>query len=204
VAPPRWLPFEVAERRFERLNLEHPEVAERVVREIESGVEVYYDRPWPLTERFCRFLLERPELVAGRHAFVAGAGVGMESVVVAHLARRVTINDVAPVALELCREQLERNGIETIDLAPGPFEEAELEGVDRVVACFVVYDETTEGAMKRLLRRTARRRIPVLLANETIGPHFEAVLESAERPVRDLTPGGGRRFVRVGADEPEM
>lgn len=202
-APPtsdgRWIPVEIAGRSFERIDLEHPEVGDRVVAEIESGVDVYYDRRWSLTERFCRFLLDRPDFVEGRSVLVAGAGVGMESVVVGRLASRVAVNDRAPVALELCVEQLRRNGVREVEAVGGSFEDADLDGIDLVVACFVVYDDDTRSAMERLLARAEERGVPVLLANEDLGGHFSALLEGAERPVRDLDPEGRRRFVLVGA-----
>lgn len=194
----RWIPVEIAGRSFRRLDLEHPEVGDRVVEEIESGVDVYYDRRWGLTERFCRFLLERPDLVEGRAVLVAGAGIGMESVVVGGLASRLVVNDRAPVALELCLEQLHGNGIDDAEGVGGSFEEVDLEGIDRVVACFVVYDDETRSATQRLLDRTRERDIPVLLANEDLGGHFSTLLDGARRPVRDLDPAGKGRFVLVG------
>lgn len=194
---PRWIPVEISGHPFERINLEHPEVGGRVVDEMESGVDVYYDRRWRLTRRFCRFLLDRPELVEGRSVFVAGAGVGMESVVAGRLGGSVTVNDLAPVALELCVEQLERNGVVEPGVAPGPFQDAELDGIDLVMACFVIYDEETGRAMSRLLERAGKLEIPALLANQDLGGHFSEVLSATDRPVRDLDPDGKDRFVWV-------
>jgi len=193
----RWIPVEIAGRRFERMNLEHPEVELRVGAEIDSGIKVYYNNRWPLTRRFCRLLLERPGFVKGRRVFIAGAGVGMESVVAGRLAASVTVNDLAPVALGLCLEQLERNGVRNGVAEPGPFEEVELEGFDLVVACFVVYNQETRTAMSCLLERADRKDIPVLLANLDIGGHFLGVLEASSRPVRDVDPEGKGRFVWV-------
>lgn len=193
----RWLPVEIAGRTFERINLEHPEVGQRVVDEIESGVDVYYDRRWGLTRRFCRFLLEHPELVEERTVLIAGAGVGMEAVVAGTLARSVTVNDVAPVALSLCVEQMEHNGVSGIEVEAGPCQGVPLDGTDLVVACFMIYDAATRDAMAALLQRTGEEGIPVLLANENIGGFFTEVLEGTSRPTRDLDPDRARRFVLV-------
>lgn len=184
--PTRWIPTEIGDRAFRRLDLEHPEVGDRIMDEIQSPVAVYYDRRWPLTGGFCRFLVERPDLLEGKRVFVAGAGVGMEAVVAGALARSVVVNDVAPVALELCAEQLEGNGIETYEVAPGPFEEVDLEGIDLVVACYVVYDPETRRAMARLLERTGERGIPALLANADIGGHFTRLLRGLGDRAREL------------------
>ena len=196
-AEPRWIPVEIAGRTYERINLEHPEVGGRVVEEMEAGVDVYYDRRWRLTRRFCRFLLERPELVEGRRIFVAGAGVGLESVVAGRLAESVTVNDLAPVAVELCVEQLERNGVADPGVSREPFQEAPLEGHDLVMACYVVYDEETRDAMIGLLERAGELGIPALLANQDLGGHFSTALSAVEGRVEDLDPEGEGRFVRV-------
>lgn len=194
----RWIPVDLNGRTFHALDLEHEDVGRRVLREIRSGVDVYYDRRWSLTGTFCRFLMERPELLEGRTVFVAGAGVGLEAVVAGTLAEAVVLNDLAPVALELAAEQLERNGVERFEIVPGPFQAADLSGVDLVMACFVVYDAGTRDAMAALLERAAGRSVPALLANEDLGRHFSRLLDEAEGPVTDLDPEGKGRIVRVG------
>lgn len=200
LAPPRrWVSFDVRGLSLERLNLEHPEVGRRILEEMSAGVDVYYDRVWGLTRRFCSFLLERPGLVEGRRVLVAGAGVGMEAVVTGLLARAVVVNDRAPVALELCMEQLERNGVRSRGRAPGPFQDVELDGIDLVLACFVVYDPETRAAMAALLRRCRERDVPALLANEDVGGHFGALLDATPGPVEELASDErGGRVVRVG------
>jgi len=181
-----WIPTEIAGRSFLRLDLDHPDVDGRVIDEIRSGVPVYYDRRWPLTDRFCRFLLERPGRLEGKRVLVAGAGVGMEAVVAGAVAETVVVNDAAPVALELCVEQLEGNGIEAYEVAPGPFQEAELDGVDLVLACWAVYDAGTRRAMATLLERARARGIPALLANADIGGHFSRLLAGIGAPVEEV------------------
>ncbi|MFP3948086.1 MAG: hypothetical protein ACOC8K_00935 [Gemmatimonadota bacterium] len=179
------------------MDLRHEDVGPRVVEEIESGVEVYYNRRWELTRRFCRYLLSHPELVEGLRVLVAGAGVGMEAVVVGRLAATVTVNERAPVALDLQMEQLAENGVRGARALSGPFADAPLGGIDLVVACYVVYDDETRTAMSRLLERTGERGIPVLLANENPEGHFSRLLESTDRSVTELERDGGRYIVWV-------
>ncbi len=193
-----WISVDVAGRTFQALDLDHDRVSRRIREEIRSGVDVYYDRRWSLTGTFCRFLLGRPGLVEGRRVFVAGAGIGLEAVVAGRLAQGVVLNDVAPVALELAAEQLERNGVSDYRVAPGPFQEADLPGVDLVMACFVVYDRRTREAMAGLLERAAEDEVPALLANEDLGGHFSRLLEGLDRPVREMDPAGKGRIVTVG------
>lgn len=194
---PRWRVVEIEGREFRQLNLEHPEVGSRIVREIESGVDVYYNRRWDHTRRFCRFLLDRPELVEGLRVFVAGAGVGMEAVVAGRLAATLTVNDRAPVALDLQLEQLAENGVRGARAVPGSFEAVSLDGIDLVLACYVVYDDETRSAMETLLERAGARGIPALLANEDLEGQFSRLLDSTERTVTELQRDGGRYIVWI-------
>lgn len=187
--PPLFLPVELGGHRYRRLNLDHPDPLGRVWEEVESGVPVYYDRVWGLTDRFAAFLHERPELVAGKDVLVVGAGVGMEAVVVGRLSRSVRINDMAPVSLELLERQLRENGIEPAATLPGSFADVPLAPeLDLVVACFVVYDRDSARALERLLERAGERGLPVLVAGEDIGGHLSRLLRRTPRTVRELSP----------------
>ncbi len=185
-------------RTYQALDLDHPEIVREVTRDMDEGIAVYYDRRWGLTERFCRFLLERPALVEGRKVLVAGAGVGLEAVVIASLAGRTVVNDLAPASLTLAARQLEANGLQRFDLDPGLFQDADLDGVDLVIACFVVYNGETRDAMAELLRRAAGRDIPVVLANEDVGSYFQEVLDGAAGSVETMAEFERGRVVRVG------
>jgi len=195
---PRFVSVDFGDCTFEALNFDHDAVVSRITEEMRAGVAVYYDRRWKLTDAFCRFLLAHPELLSGRTVLVVGAGAGLESVVIGHVAERIIVNDMAPASLELTAEQLERNGVEGFEVRPGLLQESDLEGVDLVVGCFVVYDASTRDAMAELLRRTAARHVPVILANEDVGSFFREVLEGAERAVEELAEMGRGRIVRIG------
>ncbi len=197
-ADPRFTDVVLAGRAFRALDFDHEAVSARVREEMRAGIDVYWDRRWGLTRAFCRFVLERPELVRGRGVLAAGAGAGLEAVALGVLARHVVVNDLAPVSLELAAEQLRANGVEAFEIHHGPMEEVPLEGIDLVVACFVVYDEPTRDAVAALLERAAERRIPALLANEDIEGFFDEVLAEARRPVEVLARPGDGRIVRVG------
>lgn len=193
-----FIPTRIGDRTYHRIDLDHPEVAARVVEEIESGVPVYYDRQWPMTRRFCDWLAEHPEPVAGRDVLVVGAGVGMEAVLTGALAERVRINDMAPVALELQERQLRRNGIELASVHGGSFADVSLPAsLDVVLGCFVVFDEQSATAMETLLARTGDAGTDVLLADRNLGGHFERVLETTGRPVRELHRNETDRVVLV-------
>jgi len=101
-----WQDMKVGPYAFHLLDLDHPDVEAAILDEIDAGVDVYYDRRWGMTGVFCRLLLDHPEWVAGRWVLVLGAGVGVESLVIGRLAKKMFINDVGPVGLELCGLQL--------------------------------------------------------------------------------------------------
>ena len=194
---PRYTTVDFGGHTFEALDFDHKAVVRRITEEMRAGVAVYYDRRWKLTDVFCRFLLDRPELLRGRTVLAVGAGAGLETVVIGRIADRVIINDLAPASLELATEQLERNGIEGFEVRLGLLQESNLAGVDLVVGCFVVYDEATRDAMAELIERAASRGVPVILANEDVGSFFREVLEGATQPVEDLAELDRGRFVRI-------
>lgn len=179
---------------FRQLDLDHPEVEARILNEMSSGVKVYYDRHWPFTREFCRFLLREPDLVAGRNLLVVGSGVGMEAVVAGRLAAALWINDRAPAALELQQLQLAENRLAPRGVFPGSFGELSLpEEVDLVMGCFVVYDLDTTEAMRRLISRSHPKGVPILLADLDIGGHFSRILSELQAPVRRLVHPGKAR-----------
>ena len=110
-SPRLWSTYTLAGHRFQLLNLDHPEIASRVLGDLDAGIAVYYDNRWDLTTRFCRFLLAHPAWVAGRSVLVLGAGIGLETLVIGRLCTTLYVNDRAPGALELCAQQLRQNGI---------------------------------------------------------------------------------------------
>lgn len=189
---------DLGKRTYQALDLDHPEIVREVTRDMDDGVAVYYDRRWGLTERFCRFLLDRPELVEGRTVLVAGAGVGLEAVVIGSLAGRIIVNDLAPASLTLAARQLEENGVRDFSVDLGLFQDVALDGVDLVIACFVVYNEETRDAMAQLLRRAAKRGAPVILANEDVGSHFREALDGAAGPIATVAEFERGRVVQVG------
>jgi hypothetical protein len=184
MSPPLWLPQEVAGRRFQVLNLDHPHIAAYVMEDLDTGVQVYYDQRWQVTHRFCHFLLAEPAWVTDRTVLVLGAGVGLETLVIGSLCHSLYINDLAPRALALCAQQLRHNGCTHFSCLPGRYEHLPLPTVDLIVGCFLVYNRDTAAAMRQLLTRPTP---PVLLMNDNM-PAFRKLLRQVARPHRLLLP----------------
>src|SRR5262245_48091339 len=121
-APPQWHSISLAGQDFQLLNLDHPEVGARIWGDLDAGIAVTYDQRWDVTAQFGRFLLAHPAWVAGRTVLILGAGVGLETLVIGRLCQHLYLNDLAPNALALSAEQLQRNGITHFTCLPGRFE----------------------------------------------------------------------------------
>jgi predicted nicotinamide N-methyase len=183
--PPRlWYTCTLAGHRFQLLNPDHPETVACVLSDLDAGIAVYYDSRWDLTSRFCRFLLASPTWVAGRSVLVLGAGIGLETLVIGRLCATLYVNDRAPGALELCAQQLQRNGITDFQCLCGSYEALDLPPVDLLVGCYLVYNRDTAAAMCQLL---ARRTPPVLLCNDNL-LSWQSLLRETRRPYRALLP----------------
>lgn len=150
--------------------------------EMSSGIAVYYDRRWALTDFFAQWLLEHREMMTGKRVLVLGAGVGLETVVLGQHTAHLYINDLAPVSLDLCLEQLRENGVENVTVLPGYYEKLEVPEVDLVVGCFLIYNRETRVAMESFCKNFNG---PVLLVNETLAD-FRSFLTGLERPSESL------------------
>ena len=177
-----WTTVTFNKKKFKLLNLDHPQVDGDILLEIKSGVDVYYDRRWGLTQEFCEFLYEIPELFENRDILIAGAGIGAETVVIGSMANKLYINDIAPVALDYCARQLRENNIDNFETIPGSYGSMDIPDVDLGVACFCVYTTETMRAMKSLIEKSVN---PVLIVNETL-PNFVRLMKNLKRKRRPL------------------
>jgi predicted nicotinamide N-methyase len=178
----RWLTRTIGDETFDVLNLRHRETERRILAEMDAGVEVYYDRRWGATELFTRWLLEHPELVAGKRVLALGVGIGLETLALGRLCRHLYVNDLAPVSLELCGEQLEQNGIRHFSPLPGSMATLPLPEVDLAVACFLIYEDETRAAVSAFVDRFPGE---ILVANGPL-PAFETWLADLRRPHETL------------------
>jgi len=172
-----WTTQTFKNHKFKLLDLDHPEIEKDILGEIKSGVDVYYDRRWGLTQEFCEFLYEIPEFLENKNILIVGAGIGAETVVIGSMAKKLYINDLAPVALDFCAKQLLENGICNFETIPGSYGTMEIPDVDLAVACFCVYTAETMRSMQSFIERSGS---PVLVVNETLSS-FVRLLKSAKR-----------------------
>jgi hypothetical protein len=179
-----WVTSRIGPYTFDVINLDHPQVHATILREIKSGVDVYYDRRWEVTDTFCRFLVDQQKWVFNRSVLILGVGLGMETLVIGRLCRKLYLNDLAPIALELCTMQLRKNNIRNFYIFLGRYENIHFPLVDMIVGCFLVYNAETLKAMKRFLTISSQ---PILLMNEPLPP-FQRLLKITHRKLSHILP----------------
>jgi hypothetical protein len=130
---------------------------------------------------------------------VLGAGIGLETLVIGRLCKTLYLNDRAPGALDLCAQQLRRNGITDFTCLCGSYETLDLPPVDLLVGCYLVYNRDTAAAMRQLL---ARHTPPVLLSNGNL-LSWQALLRETKRPYRTLLPPDDFPCLLFEVDAPE-
>lgn len=174
-----WEETWIGQEQYTLMNLDHPHVEARVRSDMDAGVAVYYDRRWSITTVLTAWLLENVAVFRGKRVLVLGAGVGAEALVLARYAEHVWVNDLAPAALELCAEQLNKNGLHNYTESLGRYEAIDFPEVDLVVAGFLIYNKDTLAAMRAFL---ARHQGDVLLVNERLKA-FRSFLKSEPHEV---------------------
>ncbi|MGZ0657506.1 methyltransferase domain-containing protein [Coraliomargarita sp. W4R53] len=181
-----WQDTRIGQEHFTLMNLEHPKVEARVRSDMEAGIEVYYDRRWSITQVLTDWLLKNMEVFRGKRVLVLGAGVGAEALVLARHAQHVWVNDLAPAALELCAEQLNKNGLHNYTELLGRYETLEFPQVDLVVAGFLIYNKDTLTAMRAFL---ASHQGDVLLINERLKQFRSFLKLEPHKVIFDLDDG---------------
>lgn len=164
--------IEINKVAYDLLDLDQREVEKRIIADMETGVDVYYDRRWEVTDYLTDWLERQHEIYAGKKVLILGAGVGAESLVLGRLAEKVYLNDLSPAALELCVEQMEYNGYTCYQKLLGSYQNLKLPEVDLVVGSFLVYNRETLGAMKTFMKEN---KAQFILMNENL-KEFKSLL----------------------------
>lgn len=177
-----WIKKYIGDNLFDLLNFDHPDIQKIILSDIKSGVDVYYDERWNLTETFSQFILENPGWVENKTVMVLGAGIGLETLTIGRLAHKIYLNDLSLTALNLCTRQLIKNGVNNYEVIHGRYESIEMPEVDIIIGCFLVYNAESYNSMKQLVENT---HYPVLLINEHMAA-FTKLIKKAERKSNTL------------------
>ena len=161
------------------LDLDQIAVEKRVIEDMESGVDVYYDRRWEITDKLTDWLEFSQSVYQDKNVLILGSGIGAETIVIGKRAKRVYLNDLSATALALCVEQLEKNEIKNYLTLFGRYEQLNIPKVDIIVASFLVYNADTLSAIKSFIQNMDCQ---FLLMNENL-KEFQKLLSEFEHEI---------------------
>jgi predicted nicotinamide N-methyase len=155
----------------------------------------FWAAAWPGGQALARFVLDSPEVVAGRSVLDLGAGSGLVSVAARMSgAARVVASDIDPFGLAAVPLNAELNGVGGIEVVGDLLGEAP-PAVDVVLAGDVCYDRTmTERVLPFLdAARAAGAEVYIGDPGRPYLPHHRL----AEAAVHDVADTEGPRFRRT-------
>ena len=120
---------------------------------------------WPGGQGLARYLLDHPQLVAGKRIIDLGAGSGLAAIAAMRAgARQALAVDIDPLALAATRVNAEVNGVtvtttDSIDLTKSP------KRIDLIIAGDICYQQAMSATLLRWLRLCVADGIAVLIAD---------------------------------------
>lgn len=124
----------------------------RLVNENASTPFPFWAKIWPASKAMSAFLRMEPQWIIGKKVLEIGAGIGLPSFSIAHLAREVIVTDHAPSAIELINKNINHlciNNLEAICLDWNDFP-LQVRG-DTVLLSDVNYDPDAYGPLLKLI-----------------------------------------------------
>jgi predicted nicotinamide N-methyase len=139
------------------------------------GSQPYWAFAWPGGQGLARYILDHPELVAGKRVLDLGSGSGLGAIAAMKAgARSVRCSDIDPMAVAVCHMNGEVNGV-ALDITS-----ADLLGhkpdADVILIGDLVYEPDLQIRVGILLDAARVARIPVLYGDRT----------TARRPRQDF------------------
>lgn len=133
---------------------------------------------WPAAIALAHEIASRP--VEGLHVLELGAGTGLPGIVAASLGARVVQTDFQEVALHVCKENAERNGVRTIEHRAADWTSWQ-DGTryDWIIGSDVLYAGNVHPHLRRIFDENLAPRGTLLLADPFRKPSFP-LLEAME------------------------
>lgn len=136
--------------------------------EAEAGgptVQPFWANAWAGGQAVARYVLDHPEVVAGRRVIDVASGSGLVAIAAAKAgAASVTANDIDPYALAAVALNAEANGVE-VDGSSGDLLGGDEPDADVVLAGDVFYSASIAARMLPFLERAAARGARVLVGD---------------------------------------
>jgi predicted nicotinamide N-methyase len=145
--------------------------------EAEAGQQLpppFWASAWAGGQALARYVLDHPEVVAGRTVLDLASGSGLVAIAAAMAgAAATTANDVDPYAIAAISANAEANGV-AVDVLPGDLLDGDGGGADVVLAGDVLYNRSLAGRVLPFLHRLVERGAYVLVGDPDRGhvPHY--------------------------------
>ncbi|GII22697.1 class I SAM-dependent methyltransferase [Planosporangium mesophilum] len=151
-----------------RLHLAEDAIVLRARLEAKAGGALpspFWADAWIGGQAVARYVLDHPEVVAGRRVLDVASGSGLVAIAAAVAgAAVVTANDVDPYALAAIRLNAGANGV-AVGVRPGDLLDGDGDGAEVVLAGDVFYSRSMAERMLRFLERAAARGARVLVGD---------------------------------------
>lgn len=133
----------------------------------------FWASAWAGGQALARYVLDHPEVVAGRRVLDLASGSGLVAIAAAVAgAATTTANDIDPYAVAAISANAEANGV-AVDVLAGDLLDGDGGGAEVVLAGDVLYDQSLVGRVVPFLNRLVDRGAYVLVGDPGRGyvPH---------------------------------
>lgn len=156
---------------------------------------------WPAARVLARFLLNQPDLARGLEVIEIGCGGGVASIAAAKAgARKVTANDIDPIALAIARQNGTHNGVSLEFDSENRIETGSIGQAQLLLCSEFFYLKLESLALAGLLDRWKERSVTILIADSGrafVPKDYREVLWEESVDVDSDLEGKEKRIVRI-------
>ena len=156
---------------------------------------------WPAAQVLARFLLNQPDLVRGLEVIEIGCGGGVASIAAAKAgARKVTANDIDPIALAIARQNGTHNGVSLQFDSENRIETGSIGQAQLLLCSEFFYLKLESLALAGLLDRWKERSVTILIGDSGrafVPKDYREVLWEESVDVDSDLEGKEKRTVRI-------
>jgi predicted nicotinamide N-methyase len=156
---------------------------------------------WPAARILARFLLDHPELVKAKEVVEIGCGGAVTSIAATKAGgRKVTANDIDPIALAIARQNAARNRVSLEFDAENRMETRSIGSAQLVICSDFFYAKVESLVLAGLLDEWRKQSVTILIADggrAFVPKDYREVLREEEVEVDSDLEGKERRTVRI-------
>lgn len=172
--------------------------------EKEAGQECpvpFWALVWPAAQVLARFLLKQPDLVRGREVVEIGCGGAVASIAAAKSgARKVTANDIDPIAIEIARQNGAHNRVSLQFDSENGIQSGSIGQAQLLLCSDFFYTKSESLVLAGLLDKWRKQSIMILIADggrAFVPKDFREVLREESVDVDSDLEGREKRMVRI-------